>query len=278
MRLRQSKLKVWNECSLQAHLDDVTVQERKVNGKAVFGTVVHHVLERYHNGLPINDCVALFRTLWDKPELITEKPTYWPKYTTYGGLRQRGAEILVEYDQKNRWENRKVICSEHRFLVPFGDHELEGTVDHIELRKAGNGKQTLRIVDFKTSARKPTYVELRLNIQFSVYIYASMQREFWVGNGPDYPGLVDGEKLFNQFEKLPRRAVWYHLMTNQEVDAGDRDDEDFMRIYRLVEQTERAEKAQVFVPRIGDACMFCAHTAHCGIKIPNPDELDLEEV
>lgn len=278
IRLRQSKLKIWSECALQAHLDDVTVQPRRVNGKAVFGTVVHYCLERYNSGLPVEDAVELFKTTWDDPTSITEAPTYWPKYTTYGGLRTKGIEIVREYDDKNRWENREIICSEHRFLVPFGDHELEGTVDHVEVRKAGNGRKTLRVVDYKTNSKKPTFIDLRLNIQFTVYIYATLQKEFWVGNGPDYPGILGGEKLFQQLQNTPRRGIWYHLMTNQEVDAGNRDEDDFMRLYRLVEQINRAEEAQVFVPRIGEPCMFCAHTANCNVTIPNRDELGLEEM
>lgn len=277
MRLRQSKMVRWNACALQAHLDDVTVQSARVSGKQVFGTVIHHCLERYNSGLGVEECVELFKELWDKPETITEAPNYWPKYTTYGGLRTKGIDIVREYDQKNRWESREVLCSEQRFLVPFGEHELEGTVDHIEIRKAGNGHKTLRVIDFKTVSKKPTFVDLRLNIQFTTYIYATMQPEFWVGNGPNYPGVPGGEKLFEQLEKLPRRGVWYHLMTNQEIDAGDRDDEDFMRLYRLVTQIQRAEDAQVFIPRIGDACTWCEHTANCGITIPDQDKIDLGE-
>lgn len=278
MRLRQSTLKRWINCPLQAHLDEVIIQPRRVNGKAVFGTIVHHCLEQYNGGKPVEACVELFRELWDKPSTITEEPTYWPKYTTYGGLRTKGVEIIQEYDLKNRWESRQVICSEQRFLVPFGDHELEGTIDHIETRKSGKGSKTLRIVDFKTNSKKPTFVDLRLNIQFTVYIYATMQEEFWVGNGPDYPGIPGGEKLFQQLQNSPRRGIWYHLMLNQEVDAGGRDDDDFLRLYRLITQIERAQEAQVFVPHIGEACTFCDYTANCGITIPDRDKLELEDM
>lgn len=248
----------------------------RTNGKASFGTVIHYCLQQYNQGTNLEEAVALFKDLWANPDKLGVAPDYWPKFTTYGSLREKGVDILRGYDEKVKWENRQIIVSEHRFLVPMGDHELEGTVDHVEIKKAGNGHRTLRIVDFKTNSRQPTLVELRLDLQFTTYMFAAMQPEFWLGNGPDYPGIPGGEDLFEVARKLPMRGVWSHLWTNKEINAGERDDGDFMRLYRLITEIEKAIAADVYVPKIGEACVWCDYTHHCNIEIPDRDELELE--
>lgn len=275
MRLRQSTLNTWMTCPLQAKFKHFEKQPGRQNAKASFGTVIHHCLEQYNNGVSVDEAIRQFKFYWTHPEQLGCAPDYWPKYTTYGSLMEKGIDSLVQYDKKNRWETRQILATEHRFLVPFGDHELEGTVDHVELKKAGNGRKTLRVVDFKTNARQPNFVGLRFNIQFTVYIYATLQEEFWVGNGPDFPPILDGAKHFERLQKIPRRGVWYHVLTNKEIDAGDRDDGDFMRLYRLASEIEKAVEADVYVPTIsGDSCVYCDYTANCGITIPEigPDE------
>ena len=271
MSVRQSQLKVWMTCSLQAHLKENSPSVYRQNAKASFGTIIHHCLELYNDGMDVEACVQLFRELWANPERLGVRPDYWPKFTTYSGLLEKGPEILRNYHASVMWEKRTIIAQEHRFLVPFGRHEIEGTVDLIELKKAGNGRRTLRIVDYKTNAKQPTKFELLLNTQFTTYIWASMQKEFWVGNGPDFPGMVGGEQLYKDFEKVQRKAIWYHLMGNKGLDAGTRAEEDFARLYRLVEEIERAEKYQVFVPSIGDACTYCDFHDYCGVEIPETE-------
>jgi hypothetical protein len=109
-----------------------------------------------------------------------------------------------------------------------------------------------------------------LDIQFTIYMYASLQKEFWCGypGEPDFPGLPNGEFTYEALKDMPRRAIWSHLWTQQELDAGDRDDDDYMRLYRLANEIEKADAAQIHVPRIGEACGLCDFQQACGISIP----------
>lgn len=276
MRLSATALKRWMNCPLQEHFYRTLDRPRRQNGKASFGTIIHHCLDEMGKGVDVEVAVELFKELWNDPDRLGVKPDYWPKYTSYGSLREKGIDILRLYDEKAKWDKPLILASEFEFLVPFGDHELHGFVDRLQLKKAGNGRRTLQIVDFKTNARQPTQVDLRLDQQFTVYVYASLQPEFWMGNGPEFPGITNGKQLMEQLEDVPRRGVWYHLMTNKEIDAGPRDDGDFMRLYRVAEQIARATEAKVFVPKIGDACIWCDYTAECGITIPDRDALEEE--
>lgn len=269
MRVRQSFLSKFMICPLQAKFASIEKIQERQNGKASFGTVIHYVLEQFNNGTNVETCLEMFKTYWDEPERLGVKPDYWPKYTSYGSLREKGLEMIVAYADKVKWEKRTILANEHSFCVPFGDHELQGTIDYLELKKMGNGKLTLRIVDLKTSAKAPTLVQLRQNVQFSVYIYATMQEEFWLGS-QEYPGVLDGERWWKELQDVPRRGVWYHLMTNKEIDAGPRDDGDFTRLYRAVNEIEKSIERDVYVPNLsGDTCVWCAFTEPCGVTIPS---------
>src|SRR5262249_16617277 len=154
------------------------------------------------------------------------------KHTTYAELRKRGIQVIKDFHARQRWQDRNVLGTEIPFLVPFGEHELHGFVDLLETKKSGNGTELLRVVDYKSGAVKPWLPELFLDIQFTVYMYAVKQKVFWVGTGTDeYPGLENGEWLWETIgSQMPTRAIWYHLMTHSELDAGPRTQTDFDRL------------------------------------------------
>lgn len=270
MLFRQSLLKTWMACPLQAkyaHIDGLPQPE---NFKAAFGTVIHYCLERFNTDLAgdVDAAIEIFDDIWANPEKLGLNPTVMPRMTSYSGLRQRGPEILRDYARRLVWENREVLATEHTFLVPFGRHAFTGTVDLVELRRNHKGKDLVRVVDFKTNSRKPMITELAYNIQFTVYTWASLQREFWVGNGEDYPAVPYGEEHFEAFAEVPRRGIWVHLWTGSELDAGTRDEADFRRLHRLCDEIERAIEAEVFVPDISAAtCGICPYTEPCGVDL-----------
>lgn len=278
MRVSASMLTTWMTCPLQARFHYVDQLPSEINAKTAFGSCIHHALHLYNTNFDVEQAVAEFRRVWNEPALIGAEFAYWPRATTFGGLMNRGTEILREYDAKQKWEKRRVLGAEHRFLVPFGVHEISGIVDLLEAKKSGKGVETIRVVDYKSNSKLPFGPQLRVNIQFTAYVYASLQPEFWLGNGPDYPALPNGQFYWETLKDTPRRAIWYHLMANKEIDAGERDDNDFMRLYRVACEVERALDAQVFVPNIsGESCVYCPYTDPCGLHIPTEEEMREQE-
>jgi RecB family exonuclease len=191
----------------------------------------------------------------------------WPPNMSYNDLRQRGIEDLRRYADDNKWAQREILATEHKFEVPFGDHELSGIVDVLEIHGKGARKE-LRVVDYKTSSRLPTFEQLRFNCQFSIYMLATEQPEFWVN-------IPNGEKLFEDLVGVPRRGIWYSLWHHKARDVGPRHDEDYMRLYRVMQEIEKAVEADVYVPNISaDGCMFCPYTRLCAVTIPIADEIE----
>ena len=255
-----SRLKLWGSCPLAAHFKyDQRIPEEGNNAKAVFGTCIHTALEDLSNNEDLGQAQAIFVDLWTNPEKVGApvETLQWPRRTDFSGLKARGLDVLRDVHERTKYDHRVVLATEHPFLVPFGDHELTGFVDLLEVRTSGKGKDLLRIVDWKSAGRLPNYGELYMDIQFSVYVLASLQPEFWFGNGPDFPAMKNAQSKYDAYFDLPRRSIWYQLMNSKEIDAGPRDDQDFMRLYRLCEQVQRAIDHQVFVPKIGEHCGWC---------------------
>jgi hypothetical protein len=146
---------------------------------------------------------------------------------------------------------RTVLATEHPFLVPFGEHELTGYVDLLEVRRSGKGRDLLRVVDYKTASRRPNMAELALDVQFTTYMWAVEQREFWFGAtnpdgtpNPDFPPVVNPDWSWEMYHDLSRRAIWMHLWDFKEIDAGPRVDSDFLRLYRVCQEVEKADRLQ----------------------------------
>lgn len=269
MKLSASTMKTWMLCPLQARFKEIEKRPSKINAKTTYGTCMHDALEYYNLSGDIDGTIERFKKTWEKPELLNAVPDWWPKNTTYGDLKKKGIATLESYHKKNTWDKRDIIAAEHRFCVPIGDHLLSGIVDLIEARPFGSGSE-LTIVDYKTAGKRPYNDDLRLDIQFTVYHYASTQPEFWIGYNDDYPGMENGLQLYYEFLNSPRKVVWYHLMDNKEINAGLRDDDDYGRLYRCVEEIARAVEKDVYVPNIsGSSCIWCDYVDICPVQIPS---------
>jgi hypothetical protein len=65
----------------------------------------------------------------------------------------------------------------------------------------------------------------------------------------------------------------------KEINAGSRDDTDFLRLYRLITEIEKAVKYDVFVPTLNaDNCLICDFAGPkgpCAVQIPEKVETDV---
>lgn len=276
MRMSNTMITTWMACPLQARFRYVDRLPTKKTSRMTFGICAHQALEFYNNTGDIDRAINLFLDLWDNPEKANAVPEIWPKGTTHGGFRSKGIALLEAYHEKQGWEKRIILAQEHRFLVPIGEHELQGVVDLLEVKKSGRGKPTVKIVDYKTGSKQPYKNTLRLNTQFTIYDYASRQPEFWLGNGEGFPPIApNAEELWETYKDVPRRAIYFHLLGCKEIDAGERDEADFMRLYRVIVEIARAREHEVYVPCLSaDTCVFCDFTEPCGVKIPEREYSD----
>lgn len=253
-----------------SYLDEQT-KPRPLGSAAMFGSAVHEAIDRWHKGATKEEAIRIF-----EEELTKREPDYWNRMTTLTGYLDQGPRIISEYIDAREWANSDVIASEFRFMVDIGEHQLSGIVDLMELQ---HDHSFLDIVDLKTG-RRPILDTLHLDIQFTIYQWASYQKEFWCGH-PDepekYAGFENGEELFEYFQKIPRRGWWYDLKKGERVFVGERISRDFGRLYRLIEQVARAIEYEVFIPTIdGDTCTWCDHTDICPVYFESEVNASIE--
>lgn len=279
MKFNASNLKLWMDCQQKAFFSETVDRPRSLHAKTVFGTCIHDALEYYNNTNDLELSKKRFEYYWTNPIKLGSEPTKW-NGVQFGSLMQRGLEILDQYDEKQKWQEREVIATEHKFCVPIGEHYVSGIVDLLEFKLSGRGIPTLKIVDYKSTSKQPSLKELRLDLQFTIYFYASLQKEFWFGFEPEiekYKPLPNADVLYERFIDVERRCSWYHLWGNKELDAGDRDDDDFLRLYRLLNAIEKAKEAEIYIPSIrAESCNFCDYVDLCSAVEPIKDKLELE--
>lgn len=276
-----SRLGTWMDCALQAHFQyDLRIQTPQ-NAASTFGTVLHLAMEHFNDTGDFDGAMQTFKDYWQFPDRIGLDPGYWPKNTSWNSYNDLGKDIITEALKAQKWTPTNVIGTEVMFLVPMGRFWLRGRIDLLDLAMSGKGVQTLRVIDYKSKYKKPTKAELLLDVQFTIYLWAVRQKEFWLGvpGNPEYPGLgpVDGPRMYEQIMELTHRAIWYHLRTQSEIDAGPRADDDFERLYRLLLEVDKADEAGIHIPRIGDACSLCDFRAECPMEIPASLAIDEDD-
>lgn len=198
--------------------------------------------------------------------LITStEPDYWNRRTSLNSFKENGVQMLRDYVAYQSLNPADVIASEFRFMVDIGEHQISGIIDAIELPP---DHKSLDIYDWKTG-RRPIYDALHLDIQMTIYYFASLQKEFWTGYPGEqgkYHGLEDGEELYEYFKNIPRNVYWFDLKSTEPIHVGERIGRDFARLYRLMEQVARAVEYEVFVPTLGaDSCTFCEFQDICPV-------------
>lgn len=257
-------IKSYGECALQARFKYIDRLPTKLGSSAHWGTSLHLALEHYVDHQDIQKAIEEFVTYYDS---VT--PDYWNKRTSYTGQLDMGKKILEEFADSYKWDDRVPIAQEHRFMVDIGEHQLSGIVDLLEVSEDFT---ELRIVDWKSGAR-PTKENLYLNVQFSAYLFASEQKEFWTGypgQEDRYPGLPNGEELYETLVDAKRRGIWYDLRKNEEIDVGKREFKDYARLYRAMEMIAKAVEHEVYVPSISAAtCGFCDFQEICPVYFEN---------
>lgn len=270
MKFSTSMIKEFGTCALRGKFRYIDGLPDQTGSSAVFGSAVHAGLEAFHLGADLAEAQRVFLDYLDNNE-----PDYWNRRTTYTGFKSKGLQMIEDYVSARRWSESTILAAEMRFMVDMGEHQLSGIVDYLEVP---DDMSYLKIGDLK-SGKKPNMDNLHLDLQFSVYDWASRQPEFWMGyKGQEdkYPGLPNGEELYEIFKDVPRKLVWYDLRGNREIDVGERTERDYGRLYRCCEQIARAVEYEVFIPTVnGDNCTWCSYQDVCPVSWKNESESDI---
>lgn len=283
MEIRQSSLSSYSRCPQQKRLYDLADQglvKRPGNlSRTVYGTVVHHALQTlermHHEGDPtaLEAALATFAHYWmpeNLPELEPHGIDEWLPRDTYGGMRNKGLQVIRDYAEWLRTDDGVLLGLEVSFRVPIdleevGQHTIVGTLDRLAIRKY-RAKPFLAIEDHKTG-KQPTY--LRYSVQWTMYSFAIRHREFWEPWGDQQ------DERWQTYLQWPHRGTWVDHRLGKRVDAGWRGEQDYARLKVALKEYVKAIQADVYPLNMsGDTCLYCSfRDGTCGgVPIPDEDE------
>lgn len=265
MIIRQSTIKQFMACPLKYKFEAAGAQ-REQSSALSFGSVIHACVEWMEINQDPRGAITMFETMWSNLETFSLAYDYLIPRNTHVGYLDLGRKILRDHWYIEQSNPDVVLGREHFFVVPMGDHQLQGTADKVVLRKTPTGEYQVCIVDYKTSAKTPTRDYLRHDLQFTVYGYASTQPEFWAN-------IENGEQIFQSMKDAPRTGEWVHLRNSKRISAGTRNEIDYNRLRYAVDQIEASIQCGIFVPDIsGENCEYCEFRQRCGLP-SREDEL-----
>lgn len=263
IRVRQSDLKLWNQCPLKYRYTHIDKLPRQQSGSLTFGSIIHDCVLYLETTHDLAGAITRFQEHWLNPELLDASYTvdHYVRGTSWKKYAELGPKLLHDWWALIQWDADAIIAREHHFVVPIGDgHELEGTADKVAVRYLPKiNRRVLLVSDYKTTKKAPTYDYLAEDLQFTAYSYASTQPEFWTG-------VPNGEQLYDELFDAPRYGEWVSLVATRRMDAGERTQQQYNRLIYAVNQIAAAVAMRIFVPTIsGDACRWCEFRKNCGL-------------
>jgi len=268
--VRQSDLSNWQKCPLKYKYQYIDHLPREQSGSLTFGSILHELVLLMETEQDVEAAVAKFHEMWLDPEKFDPgwRIQYYVRGTNWRKYQTEGERMLRDWWGIIRWDADVTLAREFMFDVPIGDgHILHGTIDKLVLRyDAKTGKRFVLVSDYKTSKKTPTYDWLEDNLQFSAYLYATTQDEFWAN-------MPNGEYIRDQVRDLPRRGEWVALNGPKRLNAGDRTDVHYERLTMMVNALAESVAMRIFVPTIsGESCRYCEFRQNCGLRVIQDDE------
>lgn len=263
MDVRQSDLKLWQKCPLMFKFSKIDQLPREQSGSLTYGSILHHCAEHLEVYRDLDATIALFQELWIDPSQLEPRLAvdYYVKGTSWKKFMESGPKVLSDWWKIISWDSALVLAREYQFTVSIGadGNRLTGTIDKLEIAyRAEIGQFVVKIVDFKSDRKVPTYGYLEEDLQFSAYAYATTRPEFWAKLG--------GQAAYEKYRDLPRYGEWIQLTGPKRMDAGIREQRHYNRVAMAVDAIASSVAMGIYVPTIsGESCRYCEFRKPCGL-------------
>ena len=265
MRISYSGLDTFSTCPAQykfQYIDRIKVPKSK---EAFFGTLIHDCLKVFHEPskptpLLEDDLLKYFTEKWDSSLYEDNQEEAFAFH--------QGIDLLKKYYLQNQGQEFNVVNLETLFEAPILEgkefHQITGRIDRID--KLDDG--TFEVIDYKTTKKMPSQVDVDKNFQLSIYYLGITNR---------WPSL--------QEENRPVKLSLYYLRHGEKLSAfrnSQEIKETQERILDLIHQIKESD----FDPRSNPLCDWCQYQAHCPLfkhkfvkqESPAPDEQQIKEV
>lgn len=242
VRLSFSSIDTYLNCPAKFRYGYVfRIPSTEVATPLIFGTAVHHALEKFHAGdlasMPGEDSLKdWLREAWESGpfDKLDDRENV--------DLKRRAWRVVTAYRERMAKDWRPAAGTEVWFEVPFGEPGenpeamVVGSIDRLDIDPDG----ALHVTDYKTNKKVKTRQIVSTDLQLSIYALAV-------------------EHLFG---RLPA-TVALDFVVPGEVVRVPVSDLDLEAARRKVVETARAVKGQTFEPTPNPLCGWCDFKAIC---------------
>ena len=227
--LSASSLDTYISCPLKFRMSKIDrIPQAASKPELVFGSIIHKVLQRFHEKEKPIDQERIIRLL--NEEWKTGKFEYKVREEKF---KSQGEEMLVSYYKSIESSPPNVLRTEYEFSFQIDNITIVGTIDRIDKHDDNN----ISIIDYKTS-KTPT--SAKSSLQLAVYCLYLEQ-----SNDPLISGIPSSSSLY--FLRNDENPLREHTFSGDEL----RSTKD-----KIIEVADGIKNKE-FDPEKGNHCNWC---------------------
>lgn len=232
LALSKSSVETFKQCGLKfkyRYIDKI-LGSQKLEDKqaALFGTLIHSVLERYFGADKKGDLLSLYKEEFKKSEVN--------KHELYIAGEQLIKGYAADADNGN-----KILCVEKDFRLYLDNGvPVKGFIDRID----EISPDEIEIIDYKTGYSVPlTEDQLATDLQLAIYTMAAKQ-------------------LFPEYKKV-KASLYYLHYGKVSVYISEENLESIKGYLSVIYDKILQADENSFKPRVNSFCSFCEYKASC---------------
>ncbi len=228
LSLSASAIETYIECPLKYRFRQIDkIPESPNRPQLIFGTIIHHVLDRFHGtdgDLSVERILRLLNEEWRTGEFeYSEREEK---------LKSQAIKMLKRYVERVLTAPPNVLGTELSFSFHLDNVQISGKIDRIDDTETGK-----EVVDYKTSKRS---TPAKKSIQLSIYsIYLQQCKDRAVSGIPDTATLY-----FLRDEEQPKHS---HSFSENELEMTK----------EKIAKVAKGIRGGKFEPSVGFHCDWC---------------------
>lgn len=259
MRISYSSLNTFKTCPLKYKFQEIDKIKTPKSKEAIFGTLMHNILQRLHSSSPPPPLEAIekfYRDNWNKDIYQNNEDEELIHFN-------QGLRILRSYYSSTNFSAINPICLETYFEANITENcTLSGKIDRIDKFDG----EIFEIIDYKTSKQLPSQEKVDEDLQLSIYALGLMKR---------WP-QIDSSKIKLSLYYLKHNMKLSSSRTPEQLEATKTE------ILSIIDNIQKQE----FKPIPNPLCDWCGHQKLCPMfkhkfkeeKLIIPNNEDVEQI